>query len=236
MMYRGFLGWFLICLALSSWAEEFEDAADITASTQAFLEASLADQYPGVRAENIKVSVSRVDPRLRLPRCNDEIEQSITTPKPYRSNVSVKVQCTGSRPWTIYVPAKVDTYAQVATLSKSMARGEIITGNDIELTLMDTAQAGYGYISDPARLVGMELKRRLQVGSAIRLSHVKAAEVVSKGDKVALEATTGGVTVVTGAEALASGELGQQIRVRNSKSSREVDAVVIAPGRVKVTL
>lgn len=236
MIYRGFLACLLLCLALPSWSGEFEDSVELADSVQSFLEASLADQYPGVKAENIKVAVSRMDPRLRLSRCDDEIKQSITSPKPYRSNVSVKMQCTGSKPWAIYVPARIDTFAEVATISKSMGRGDVLSREDIELTLMDTAQAGYGYISDPERLIGMELKRRLQVGSAIRLSHVRAAEIVSKGEKVVLEATTGSVTVVTNAEALASGQLGQQIRVRNSKSEREVDAVVVAPGRVKVTL
>lgn len=236
MVHRGFLAWLLVCLALPVWGEEFEDSTDLAAAVQSFLEASLADQYAGVQPDNVKVAVSRLDPRLRLTRCDQPVEQTVTSPKPYRSNVSVKVQCTGSKPWTIYVPAKIDTYAEVAVTSKSLARGDIITRDDIELRLMDTAQAGLGYISDPERVVGMELKRRLQIGSALRLTHLTAPEVVSKGEKVVLEASTGGISVLTNAHALAAGQVGQQIRVRNSHSNREVDAVVVGPGRVKVAL
>lgn len=236
MIHRSFLACLLVCIALPVWSQEFEDSTALVNKAQSFLETSLAKEYVGIEPEHIQVTVSHLDPRIHLDLCDGEITQVIGSPRPYRSNLSVKMQCNGSKPWTIYIPAKIDTLANIAVLSKSLKRGDIITQDDVELTLMNTAQAGYGYISDLNRVVGMELKRRLQVGSAVRTSHLKAPEVVSKGDKVLLEASMTGISVVTNAKALTAGRLGDQIQVMNTKSNRVVDAEVVAPGRVKVSL
>lgn len=236
MMHRCFLACLLVCIALPAWSQEFEDSVALVNRAQSFLEHSLAKEYVGIQPEHIQVTVSHLDPRIRLDLCDGEITQVIGSPRPYRSNLSVKMRCDGSKPWTIYIPAKIDTLANIAVLSKSLKRGDIISPDDVELTLMNTAQAGYGYISDLNRVIGMELKRRLQVGSAVRTSHLKAPEVVRKGDKVLLEASTAGISVVTNAKALTAGRLGEQIQVVNIKSNRVVDAEVMGPGRVRVSL
>lgn len=236
MMHRGFLASLWVCIILPAWGQSYEDNESLARRTQSFLEAQLADEYIGVPPENVKVTVSSLDSRVRLTLCDDAIKQAITSPRPYGVNISVKTQCTGSKPWTIYVPAKIETAAMVAVLSKSLNRGDVIGGDDVELTLMNTIQAGHGYIGELDRVIGMELKRRLGTGEAIRLSHITTPEIVHKGEKVVLEASISGVVVVTNAKALTSGRLGEQIQVENIKSNRVVEGKVVAPGRVRVTL
>ena len=236
MIYRGFLACILVCSALSAWAKDYEDTKALTTGAERYLLSALKKEYPGVSPDNVKVTISSIDPRLRLASCEQGVNQSITSPRPYGGNVSLKVYCEGNKPWTIYIPAQVETFAKIAVASKSIPRGEILTDDDVELALMNTSQAGYGYVFDLKRVIGMELKRRLQVGMPVRISHVKSPKVVKKGDKVVIEASLSGVSVVTNAEALSAGELGEQIQVRNSKSDRVVDALVVAPGRVKVAL
>lgn len=236
MTHRGFLACLVVMLALPAWSQESQDPQELVTGAQAYLEGALADEYVGVEPSDIAVTVSNLDSRLRLTRCDKDVSYSIASPRPYGSNVSLKVQCAGTKPWSIYVPAKIDTFAPIAVASRNMSRGDIITHGDVQLIRMNTAQAGFGYVSDLSRILGMELKRRLQAGEPVRLSHVKAAEVIKKGDKVVIEATTGGVSVLTNAKALAAGEVGDQIQVMNVKSNRVVDATVVGPGRVKVSL
>lgn len=236
MRHRGFLAWLLACVSLPVWGSEFEDPNVLHAGAQAFLEQSLMHEYAGVQPEHVKVTVAPIDSRLLLSRCSEALSHTIASNQPYGSNISLKLQCAGTKPWSIYLSAKVDTFAEVAVLSRSMNRGELITPGDVELIHMNTAQAGFGYIGQLDQVVGKELKRRLQAGTSLRLSHITAPEVVKKGDKVLLEAGTGGLSVVTSAKALAAGQIGEQIRVINSKSNREIDAIVIAPGRVKVLM
>lgn len=201
-----------------------------------FLQTALNGEYMGVAPDDIEVAVSNLDPRLRLSKCNAPLRQEITSPRPYGSNVSVKVNCDAPKPWTIYVPARVDTFAEVAVLARSLARGSILTEDDVVLRRMSTSQGGFGLVLDPQQVIGKELKRRLEAGDPVRLSHIKAPLVVRKGDRVLLEASTSGVSVVTTGTALANGEVGEQIRVRNEKSARIIDAQVTAPGKARVAL
>lgn len=236
MDHRGFFACLLLCMTTPLWATEIEDNQQLHAQAQQYLQSALANEYVGVEPQNVKVAVANIDPRLRLSHCDTPVSHAIASPQPYGNNISLKVQCTGSSPWNIYLSAKVETIAAVAVISRSMNRGEVVGPADVELVQMNTAQAGFGYLSELEQVVGMELKRRLQAGTSLRLAHVTTPEVVKKGDKVLLEAARGGISVVTNAKALAAGQVGDQIRVVNSKSNREVDAVVVGPGRVQVLL
>lgn len=215
---------------------EIESPNELRMQVDAFLQEALRGEYVGIEPGNLEVAVSNLDARLRLNKCSAPLRQEITSPRPFGSNLSVKVNCDGAKPWTIYVPARVDVYAEVVVLARSLNRGTVITEDDVVLKRMNIAQAGFGNIRDLSQVVGMELKRRLQAGEPVRLSHVKLPQVVRRGDKVTLEAATGSILVITNGTALANGQVGDQIQVRNEKSKRVVDAEVIAPGKVRVTL
>lgn len=226
----------LLLLSCAVQAENFLDPQALRDQVALFLQEQLRGEYVGVEPENIEIAVSNLDPRLKLPKCETELNNSITSPRPYGANISVKVNCDGSKPWTIYVPARIDTYAEVAVVARGVERGSILTAADIRLTRMNTSQAGYGHIREMERIVGMEVKRPLRAGDAIRLSHLKSPQVVRKGDRVVLEASTSGISVVTSGRALLNGQVGDQIQVRNEKSNRVVDAEVVGPGRVRIPL
>lgn len=57
---------------------------------------------------------------------------------------------------------------------------------------------------------------------------------VARGDTVVLEAVAGRVVIQVSARALRAGRAGDRIPVLNLSSGREVEAVVVGPGRVRV--
>jgi flagellar basal body P-ring formation protein FlgA len=232
MIYRGILSGALLSVSLAAWGQPFENTAELTKSAESQLVLMLADEYKGALPEQIKVQIRPLDPRTQLSRCDTELTQAVVSQRPYGSNVSLKLQCKGSTPWAIYLTAKVDVLTKVAVPKRNLERGQILTGEDFEFTSMHGAPLGY--ISDPQQIIGLELKRRLPLGSPIRRSHLKIAQAVSRGEKVTLEAGVTGVTVITHGRALGSGKIGQQIKVMNIGSNRIVDAEVVAPGRVRV--
>lgn len=241
MGHRLFLCCLLLSLAITTNAEttqanDVENPENLRDQVAAYLQDTLDGEYMGVKPDDMEVAVSNLDARLRLPKCATPLRQEITSPRPYGSNVSVKVNCDSPRPWTIYVPARVDTFAEVAVVARSVARGEILTLEDVTLRRMSTSQGGFGLVLDVQQVIGKELKRRLEAGEPVRLSHIKAPQVIRKGDRVVLEASTSGVSVVTTGTALANGEVGEQIQIRNEKSERVVDAEVVAPGKARIAL
>lgn len=217
-------------------ADSFSDLEQLRSQVEAFLQREMRDEFPETAEQTLEITVANLDPRLQLAQCAEEVRHSITSPRPYGTNVSVKAHCPGARPWTIYVPARIDVYAPIAVATHSLERGSVLTQADVTLNLMNTSQAGAGHVRDLDQVVGKELKRPLRAGEPVRLSHVKAPQVVRKGDRVVLEARGGAVSVVTSGRALANGQVGDQIQVQNEKSQRVVDAEVVAPGRVRVAL
>lgn len=242
MGHRLFLCCIFLSFALTTNAQtahaddDIEKPEDLRDQVEAYLQDTLDGEYMGVAPDDMEVAVSNLDARLRLPKCASPLRHEITSPRPYGSNVSVKVNCDSPRPWTIYVPARVDTFAEVAVVARSLARGAVLTPQDVTLRRMSTSQGGFGLVLDIQQVVGKELKRRLEAGEPVRLSHIKAPQVIRKGDRVVLEASASGVSVVTTGTALANGEVGEQIQVRNEKSERVVDAEVVAPGKARVAL
>lgn len=235
MRHSGFLLHILFLLLPGGALAESLPTTEIESHVEAFVRQTLVARHR-TQADDLVIRVSNLDPRLRLAACEQPLDMRIASPQPYGRNISVKVSCQTPKSWAIYVPTQIEQYAEVAVLSRSLARGSVLNQDDLSLTRMDLGQAGYGYLVDLQRAVGMELKRPLQAGETVRLSHLKRPQLVKKGDRVVLEANTGHISVVTVGQAMDSGREGEQIKVRNGKSERVVDAEVIGPGRVRVQL
>lgn len=210
-------------------------SAVIEAEVLKFVTAELTT-LPEYSVQDVTVNVGGLDPRLQLKACDQPLDKTISSSRPYGSNLSVKVSCRGTHRWTIYVPTQIEQYGEVVILAHPLRRGTILTEQDVTLRKMDVLQAGYGHIRELERAVGMQLKRNVQAGEALRMSHLRAPHIIKRGDRVMMEAGTSVVSVVTTGEALGTGRVGDQIQVRNNKSERIVDARVVAPGRVKVSL
>lgn len=199
---------------------------------QYVLEQVVAER-PSAR-ESIDIQVSNLDARPGLTPCDGDLQAATQARRPLSGNITVRLACRGNSPWAVYVPVKIQRRTEVAVATRNLPRGAILTQDDIELVSMSAPQAGLGYIEDASAALGMALKRPLRSGEPVRLSHLSNAKVIAKGDKVMLEASHAGISVVTAGTALAAGEVGEQISVKNNSSNRVVDAVIMAPGRARV--
>lgn len=184
----------------------------------------------------VSIDVGTLDPRLRLRECAQPLAMTVKEPSQGQGNITVKTACESGQRWTIYVPARVDIFAQIAVAAHSLARGHIVTEADLSFQRNNVSQLGAGHVQNPERLLGMELQRPMRTGEPFRLSSLDQPEVVKYGDSVVVEANLGSLTVVAPGKALGSGQVGEQIRVENTQSKRVIDAQVVAPGRVKVLL
>jgi flagella basal body P-ring formation protein FlgA len=235
MRHGVFFSCWLAFASCSALAEPYSNSEDLRSQISAFLHDQLHNESQSTE-EDREISVSNLDPRLKLHQCDTQVQHTIVSPRPYGTNISVKAHCGGGKPWTIYVTARIDTYAPIAVMARNLERGSVLTETDITLSRMNVGLAGFGHVRELDEILGKELKRNLRSGEAVRLSHLKSPQVVRKGDRVVLEAQGSGVSVVTSGRALANGQVGDQIQVENEKSQRVVDAEIVAPGRVRVAL
>jgi flagellar basal body P-ring formation protein FlgA len=89
-------------------------------------------------------------------------------------------------------------------------------------------------VLDMHELVGKTPRRLLRAHEPLRSFDVETPVVVHKGDLVTILLETATMRLTAQGKALEDGSLGAGIRIANTKSSRVIDAVVVAPNLVKV--
>lgn len=204
---------------------------------QSFLEQAVSDylQRSNITARH-EIQINRLDPRLRLPLCDQALISSLESPSEPIGRVTLRVRCDGSTPWTVFVPGQVRLYREVVTASRPLKRDTLVTDLDVILAERDVGLLNQGYLTTLQQAIGKKLTRALLPDQVLAPVHVQHAEVIRKGDQVVISARSGGISVRMPGEALSDGALGKQISVRNQRSKRVVKARVTGPGQVEVAM
>ncbi len=218
----------------SLWAVEYENAQDIEQKVYTYIETTLAEKIGRESFDqDYEVTVSKLDPRLRLAKCAKPLKIQTNKSSNNRSHITTRVACETDTRWSIFVPVKIDRFAEVAVAEQSLHRGQTLDVNAIRMERRNISHLGNGYIDEPERALGMVMKRSARAGELVKLSMVTQPKVVAKGDKVTIQASRRGLTVSMMATALENGKLGETISVKNNSSNRVLDALVVGPGRVR---
>ncbi len=184
----------------------------------------------------IEVSVGYIDPRLRLPTCDQELELSLNGSQRAVGKIQVQVQCNGVAPWRKFVPAEVKVYQAILVASSNLPRGTLIDTHHFSVMETDVATLRRTPILNPESALDMELKYSLTAGTAISQEILQRPKVIKRGDLVQLIAETEALLIRQQGEALQDGEVGKTINVRNNSSNLTVQATVVSAGRVKIQL
>lgn len=206
-------------------------------ASQSFLEQAVGNylQRSNIQGRH-EIQINRLDPRLRLPQCNQELSISLESPAEPIGRVTLRVRCNGSSPWTVFVPGQVRLYREVVTAVRPLKRDAILTASDLAMAERDVGLISQGYLNALKQAVGKKLTRPLLPDQVLTPAYLQPAEVVRRGDQVVISARSGSISVRMPGEALSDGTIGQQIRVRNQRSNRVVRARVTGPGQVEVAM
>lgn len=223
----------LLCAFMSSGAAAVE-----TQSHASILEAArrhILDQsgnYP-VPPEVIS---GHLDSRLRLKKCDQPLESYTPQGNNSMGKITVGVRCSGSNPWSLFVPVTVKVMTEVVVAKRSLPRGTIIGPDDLTLEKMDIAQLHRGYMEDTDDIVGKKLRQRIRRDQVLTPSQLDNPLTVKRNNRVIIQASNKTVQIRMIGKALQNGSMGQTIRVRNESSNKEIDARIIAPGIVEVPM
>ncbi|MDM9653628.1 flagellar basal body P-ring formation chaperone FlgA [Pseudomonas wenzhouensis] len=215
----------------------FTSTEQLIGATESFLEQATTEhlQRSEIQGRH-EVRVNRLDPRLRLPLCDQPLRTTLESPAQPLGRVTTRVRCDGSAPWTVFVPAEVRLYRPVVVLTRPLKRMSVVKAADLSLVERDIGQLGQNFLTDPTQAIGKKLTRQLGSDQILLSTHLQVAEVIRRGDQVVISARGSTVNVRMPGEALTDGAPGQQINVRNLRSQRVVRARVIGPGQVEVAL
>lgn len=111
------------------------------------------------------------------------------------------------------------------TLTRAIARGDIIDETDITFVEAANAHAGL-FIRDAEDLIGKEARRPLRARSPLRASDVVTPVLIKKGALVTLLYDIEGLRLSHQGIALSDGSAGDLINLRNVQSDRVLKAIV----------
>ncbi len=213
-------------------ADDFQSHEQIREVARTYLLAYL--QQNG--ATPTAVEVGKLDARLRLKPCESDLQAFLPRGSRTIGNTTVGIRCTGSRPWSLHVPMKVRLEKTIAVAAHPLTRGHVIQAGDILMKRVDVSQLPQGYIEQRTRLLGHRVKRQIGQGATFTPRMIEKPLKVRRGQRVSILARSGAMEVRMAGKALASGAVGDRIRVENLKSKQKREGVIDRNGDVVIEL
>lgn len=221
----------LTCGSSAAETQAWQTNADITAAAESYVRART-----GKSENRTSVQASSLDPRHRLPLCDQALEPFMRRGAKIADRTIVGVRCKGSRPWQVYVPVYVTVTARVLTARQALPRDHLLTEADLVIDEREVSRLTSGYMSNKDQLIGQRLKQQVIAGRIITRTMLKADFIVMRGQTVTLLAAGTGLRISMSGKALIDGALGQRIRVENVNSGRIVEGIVRSAEHVEILL
>lgn len=161
----------------------------------------------------------------------------------------IRMSCDAPRPWVRHLrssargPRHIASTAttrtqpsgpQVVKLSRSLKRGAVITGADIELVASSGGSDGLGAFSDPSDVIGRTLSANVGEGRILLARQLEQNWLITRDIPVEIGFQASAVSVSMPGIALENGQLGELIEVRNTSSGRILRAFVAGPQKVQI--
>ncbi|MCW9023749.1 MAG: flagellar basal body P-ring formation chaperone FlgA [Gammaproteobacteria bacterium] len=233
LIINAVFGLFLILLLFASQsvqAREIESIQHIRESVQNYMEQNFK-QNP-----NIHYEIGYLDQRLKLDKCQTNLDISQSESVRQTGNTSLVVRCMAKKTWKIHVPVKIKHFAKVLVSKRTLARGHIVNNSDVEELRVDITRLNNGYFTSIDDVKGLALKRSLREGRILTNGMLEQQRLIKRGELVTILAKTGNLSIRMKGTALMDGRAGELIRVKNRNSKREIQAIVVSSGTVKVSM
>lgn len=136
---------------------------------------------------------------------------------------------------TLRLAGKARAMVDMVTLTRPVARGEILQQADVAIERRARSEIGRDVIADRDQALGLAARNTLQPGRPLRTADLMKPELVQRNETVTLIYEVPGITLTVRGKATQGGAEGDVISVLNEQSKRTVQGVVAGPGRVVIS-
>ena len=153
----------------------------------------------------------------------------------------IKVSCEAKNSWTVFVKTNANNLKQkklkilntneILVLNKSIEKGNYIKKSD--LTFIKSPKKNIFYNSKE-ELIGRKVKQNLKKGQYIQPRHLFAKYSVNEGDPVVIVSKFKNAEVSTGGIAIKSGNIGDLLEVKNTRSGIIIKGILKKNKKVNV--
>jgi flagella basal body P-ring formation protein FlgA len=123
---------------------------------------------------------------------------------------------------------------EAAVLSRNVERNEVLKASDVVVERKPKSEIG-GDAASRDVAVGMQARRQLRAGSAVRIADLAKPDLVTRDQSVTLIYQTAGLYLTVRGKAVEAGTQGDVVNVLNLQSKRTVSGTVVGRGQVAVT-
>ncbi len=178
------------------------------------------------------ISVNSIDPRVIIKPCKTALVANILKNKTSR-NINIKISCNDYKSWQMHLSAKVETQIPVLIAKSEIIKGATLNNINVALTYLPQFKIRGETMTDIGLVIGTKAKRRITKGKLI--TH-RSICLICKGDMVTIVAKSSSFTIKTQGIALNSGNLHEQINVKNKHSGKIIKSKVKSMNQVIINL
>lgn len=220
------IGLLLFFFSLSTFSATLEQIEQIQQAAQNHVLSTVEKPAGG----ELIVNASNLDERIFATDCPEGLNTSSSSHNGSASNITVLVECPTDN-WRIYVPVRLTMTVPMVTALHAISRGQVITERDVTISMVDLLRFRRQGFSSQDMVIGAKTKKNLQLNDVINHNDIC---VVCRNESILIKATNNGMNITTKGIALSDGNLGEQIKVKNERSNRIIDAQVSGMGEVTV--
>jgi flagella basal body P-ring formation protein FlgA len=193
-----------------------------------------------------QVSLAPLDARVKVLACREPL----VVDQPFASDETIRVRC--SQPvWQQFVRVSVAvkapvTFVSARTLppaepakrwvlvaSMPLQRGMMLNETHVQRAQVDTPVMPVNVLEEASEVLHAEVVRDVRPGVPLRSHDIRPAVLVKRGQMVLLSVGQAqGFQISARVEALQDGRFGEQIKLKNRDSGRELSGRVQGPNQV----
>lgn len=226
--------WNKALLALSlqllgtAFANETQSLQEIDDLVKHFVQHSVRE-FHGENSD-FTVKIGQLDSHLRLEACEEDLTPSIEFGQVSQHNFTVKVACAAPKKWSVRLPVKVQVFKHVVMNKQHINKDMPLTANELDLVRQDISVINDSFYESIDDLNGLVAQKNIASGSVIKHHMVKQPTLVRRGEMVKMVIQAPGITIEGTGVAQSDGIKGQVVKVKNIRSNRIVDAMVVDTG------
>ncbi|MBI5318727.1 flagellar basal body P-ring formation chaperone FlgA [Bradyrhizobium sp.] len=190
-------------------------------------------------AANISLTFDRAPGDIRLDAANSGALNPVAVRYDTRNNrfdVTFEIANeAGLAPTKLRFSGTAVETVEAAVLARSLERNEVVKSSDVLMEKRPKAEVGPDVLTRD-RAVGMQARRQLRAGQALKGADVSKPDLVQRDQGVTLIYDTPGVHLTVLGKALEAGTEGDVVNVLNLQSKRTVSGIVVGRGRVAIVV
>src|ERR1700694_1716952 len=190
-------------------------------------------------AANLSLTFDRDVQDLKLEASNSGAMQAISArfePRNNRFDVTFEIANDNvSTPTRLRFTGRAVETVEAAVLARNVERNEVIKSSDVVVERRPKAELGADATARD-RAVGMQARRQLRAGQALKVADLAKPDLVQKDQTVTLIYQAAGLYLTIRGKALDNGTDGDVVSVINLQSKRTVSGTVIGRGQVAISV